>query len=137
MFHYENLSIENIDGEIWKSIPDAEGYEASNKGRFKSTIGYFKSKPKEYILKQHFFGDYLIFTIKKNGKRFQGKSHRMICFVFNENNIKLGLREKVTSVNDGGPMELSEEVVDEFMENVPMSVRLAKFRTKSSKRGLS
>ena len=32
-------------------------------------------------------------------------------------------------------MELSEEVVDEFMENVPMSVRLAKFRTKSSKRG--
>ena len=45
------------------------------------------------------------------------------------------MREKVTSVNDGGPMELSEEVVDEFMENVPMSVRLAKFRTKSSKSG--
>ena len=57
-----------------------------------------------------------------------------VCIVY-KNNIKLGLREKVTSVNDGGPMELSEEVVDEFMENVPMSVRLAKFRTKSSKRG--
>ena len=39
-----------------------------------------------------------------------------VCIVY-KNNIKLGLREKVTSVNDGGPMELSEEVVDEFMEN--------------------
>ena len=38
-------------------------------------------------------------------------------------------------MRDGGPMELTEEVVDEFVENVPMSVRLAKFRTKSSKRG--
>ena len=53
-----------------------------------------------------------------------------VCIVY-RNNIKLGLREKITSVRDGGPMELSEEVVDEFMENVPMSVRLAKFRTKS------
>ena len=37
------------------------------------------------------------------------------------------------SVNDGEPMELSEEVVDEFMENVPMSVRLAKLDRKSTR----
>ncbi len=57
-----------------------------------------------------------------------------VCIVY-KNNIKLGLREKITRVNDAGPIELTEEVVDEFMESVPMSVRLAKFRTKSSKRG--
>ena len=31
-------------------------------------------------------------------------------------------------------MELSEEVVDEFMENVPMSIRLAKFRSRTGKK---
>ena len=31
-------------------------------------------------------------------------------------------------------MELSEEVVDEFMEEVPMSVRLAKFCSKTGKK---
>ena len=57
----------------------------------------------------------------------------LMCIVY-KNNIKLGLREKVTSVNDGGPMELSEEVVDEFMEDVPMSIRLAKFRSRTGKK---
>lgn len=56
-----------------------------------------------------------------------------VCIVY-KNIIKLGLREKITSVTDGGPMELSEEVVDEFMEEVPMSVRLAKFRSKTGKK---
>nr|WIW79842.1 movement protein [Bell pepper mottle virus] len=57
-----------------------------------------------------------------------------VCIVF-KNNIKLGLREKITRVTDAGPMELTEEVVDEFIENVPMAARLARFRTKSSKTG--
>ena len=56
-----------------------------------------------------------------------------VCIVY-RNNIKLGLREKITSVRDGGPMELSEEVVDEFMEDVPMSIRLAKFRSRTGKK---
>lgn len=57
-----------------------------------------------------------------------------VCIVF-RNNIKLGLREKITKVTDTGPMELTEAVVDEFIENVPMAARLRNFRTKSSKRG--
>ena len=36
MEHYKNLSLENIEGEIWKDIPDYEGYyQASNLGRIK------------------------------------------------------------------------------------------------------
>lgn len=57
-----------------------------------------------------------------------------VCIVF-KNNIKLGLREKITWVTDKGPIELSEEVVDEFIEDVPMAARLSSFRTRSSKRG--
>ena len=56
-----------------------------------------------------------------------------VCIVY-RNNIKLGLREKITSVSDGGPMELTEEVVDEFMEDVPMSIRLARFRSRTRKK---
>ena len=56
-----------------------------------------------------------------------------VCIVY-RNNIKLGLREKITTLKDGGPMELTEEVVDEFMEDVPMSVRLAKFRSRTPKK---
>ncbi|QNH85182.1 movement protein [Yellow pepper mild mottle virus] len=55
-----------------------------------------------------------------------------VCVVF-RNNIKLGLREKITRVTDSGPMELTEEVVDKFIEDVPMAVRLRNFRSKSSK----
>ena len=31
-------------------------------------------------------------------------------------------------------MELTEEVVDKFMEDVPMSIRLAKFRSRTGKK---
>ena len=31
-------------------------------------------------------------------------------------------------------MELTEEVVDEFMEDVPMSIRLARFRSRTRKK---
>ena len=33
-------------------------------------------------------------------------------------------------------MELTEEVVDEFMEDVPMSIRLAKFRSRTGKKSV-
>lgn len=56
-----------------------------------------------------------------------------VCIV-HKTNIKLGLREKITSVSDGGPVELTEEVVDEFVESVPMAERLRKFRNQSGKR---
>jgi len=37
MEHYKNLSLENIEGEIWKDITDYQGlYQVSNYGRIKS-----------------------------------------------------------------------------------------------------
>lgn len=56
-----------------------------------------------------------------------------VCIV-HKSNIKLGLREKITSVSEGGPVELTEAVVDEFIESVPMADRLRKFRNQSKKR---
>ncbi len=56
-----------------------------------------------------------------------------VCIV-HKTNIKLGLREKITNVSDGGPVELTEEVVDEFVESVPMAERLRKFRGRSNKK---
>ena len=55
-----------------------------------------------------------------------------VCIV-HKSNIKLGLREKITSVSEGGPVELTEAVVDEFIESVPMADRLRKFRNQSKK----
>ncbi|AAN17780.1 movement protein [Tobacco latent virus] len=54
-----------------------------------------------------------------------------VCIV-HKNNVKLGLREKITNVSDNGPIELTEAVVDEFVESVPMAERLEKFKRLSS-----
>ena len=37
-------------------------------------------------------------------------------------------------MSEGGPVELTEAVVDEFIESVPMADRLRKFRNQSKKR---
>lgn len=54
-----------------------------------------------------------------------------VCIV-HKNNVKKGLREKVTSVKDGSSIELTEEVVDEFFEGVPMAARLANYRNRKN-----
>nr|WGL40998.1 movement protein [Odontoglossum ringspot virus] len=56
-----------------------------------------------------------------------------ICVVY-LNNIKLGLREKILNVTEGGPTELTEAVVDEFVEKVPMAARLKSFRSANKKK---
>lgn len=59
MEHYKNLSLDNIEGEVWKDIIGCEGiYQVSNFTRIKSLPGLEKSKTgrikkvKERILKQ-------------------------------------------------------------------------------------
>lgn len=51
--HFKNLSLENIEGEIWKAIPGFETlYEVSNMGRvkslFKTIRGFYSEARKEY-----------------------------------------------------------------------------------------
>ena len=63
MKYFENLSLEDIEGEIWKDIPEYDGiYQCSNLGRIKSLkreylrtskTGFeFKTYTKEMIKKQ-------------------------------------------------------------------------------------
>ena len=55
---YKNLSLENLEGEVWKDIPNYEGlYQVSNLGRVKMmsrVVMANKSKRKisEHIIKQ-------------------------------------------------------------------------------------
>ena len=50
-----------------------------------------------------------------------------ICVV-HKNNVSKGLRERILSVTDGSPIELTEKVVEEFVDEVPMAVKLERFR---------
>lgn len=73
---YENLSLDNLPGEEWKTILGYEGrYEASNMGRIKSlpkaiTLHHGSTyKTKEKILSQRISDDYLFVALFKNGRK--------------------------------------------------------------------
>lgn len=79
---HKNLSLENIKGEIWKDIPDYEGYyQVSNYGRVKSLSRY--QSRKERILKQQISPEgYLSVGLQvfKKNKRFQ--THQLVAITF-------------------------------------------------------
>lgn len=78
---HENLSLKNIDGEIWKDIPDYEGcYQVSNFGRVKSLER--KQKRFDSIIKQRFnkYG-YLYVTLNKP-KRRSYEVHQLVAISF-------------------------------------------------------
>ena len=95
MYHWKNLSIKNIRGEVWKPILSWEDlYLVSNKGRIK----FLKRKvtnyrgsfyKKERILKQ-FLDDkgYPCVYFYRDAIKFTKKVHRLvgICFLENPNN---------------------------------------------------
>ena len=83
---YRNLSLENIENEVWKDIEGYEGkYQVSNMGRVKS-LNYKGCIGKERILKQVFndYG-YLKVCLSKDGKTKQIKVHRLVAQTFIEN----------------------------------------------------
>ncbi len=88
MNHSENLSIIDIEGEIWKDIPGYEGlYQASNKGRIKSLERYYKSaillKMPENIKKQTInYKGYWFLHLSKNGKKHPTTVHKLIILTF-------------------------------------------------------
>lgn len=79
---YKNLSLEDMDGEVWKDIPGYEGYyQVSNMGRVKS-FNYRNTK-KTSILKQSINQDgYLRLTLKKDYKSKGFLVHRLVGFAF-------------------------------------------------------
>lgn len=83
--------IENLDGEIWKTIPTYEGlYEVSNLGRIKSLKRdwYNPGKKcwgvkKERILKQRLNTGYMRCPLQKNTKDKNAKAvHRLVMWAF-------------------------------------------------------
>lgn len=85
---YKNLSLENIDGEIWKDIPGFEGlYQASNLGRIKSLERWYQSanllKMPENIKTQRInHKGYLYLHLCKNGKKWATTVHKLIALTF-------------------------------------------------------
>ena len=91
------LSLENFEGEIWKDIPDYEGwYQVSNMGRIKSLDRYYTQHRKcdrsprntfvkGKIIKASSYGQYLICHLKKNGTSKAVKYHRIVCSVYHSN----------------------------------------------------
>lgn len=82
---YKNLSLENLENEIWLPIEGFEGlYEVSNLGRVKSLRD--NKTRKEKILRQGKRKDgYLIVTLWKEGKVKICYVHRLVAKAFIQN----------------------------------------------------
>lgn len=78
---YENLDINNLNGEIWKVIKDFPDYQISNYGRVKS-FKYNKINGK--ILKQNKRKEYLCVHLSKNGKSKHKPIHNIVYETFRE-----------------------------------------------------
>ena len=84
---YRNLSLENMENEIWKDIEGYEGlYQISNMGRVKS-LNYKGHKGKVRILKQSFdkYGYLNVGLTDSEGKMKTIKVHRIVAQAFIEN----------------------------------------------------
>lgn len=88
----EKKVIENLDGEVWKSIVGyEERYEVSNKGRVKGleritiTKKYEPHEIPSKILYGNRATEYNRITLFKNGKRESWQVHRLVCRAFHEN----------------------------------------------------
>jgi len=91
---YENLDVNDLDGELWKQIENFPDYEVSNLGRVKS---FKRNKVSGQILRQKKDKDgYLDIGLCKNGKKFY-KTHRLILKCFNP--IKNMTKLQVNHIN--------------------------------------
>jgi len=96
------LSLEDFEGEIWKDIPDYEGwYQVSNMGRIKSVDRWIEYAPRKAggessfrfqcgtIIKASSYGQYLICHLKRNSTSKAVKFHRIVCGIFHPNTDNL------------------------------------------------
>lgn len=122
---YENLSPEDMEGEIWKDIPGYEGlYEISNIPRIASV--YRKSRSvKGRIILRHTINryGYVIYYLYKNKKRKTLKAHRLIMLAFvGPSDLCI---DHINMVRDDNRLENLEYVT--YREN---STRAVKAKTK-------
>jgi len=90
MEHYKNLSLENIEGEIWKDIPEYEGYyQASTFGRIKRLSGYVKclgnthkSHMERILMQSYNKTGYLSISLSMLGIAKSRRVNRLIAITF-------------------------------------------------------
>lgn len=92
--YYKNLSLEDIEGEVWKPIKDYEGYLISSKGRIKSLPkkkgsgnGYFTSESIRIQKKQR--SGYLEVNLIKDRRQRFFLVHRLVAKAFMPNPYNL------------------------------------------------
>lgn len=80
---YQNLSIDDLKGEIWRSVPEYEGlYYVSNLGRILKH-GYPDG---DKIMRQNISERYLVVGLSDwNGKRRTHRVHRLVARAFKKN----------------------------------------------------
>jgi len=76
---YENLDINDLENEIWKTIDGYPDYSVSNLGRVKSL-----KFGKEKILKQIKDGEYFIINLSVKNKKYKRTIHRLVFETFND-----------------------------------------------------
>ena len=79
MKHYENLSLNDIEGEIWKTIKGFKEYSISSKGRVKRII--VTTFP-IHILKQNLNRGYCYVCLCIGNKKYTKRVHRLMGFSF-------------------------------------------------------
>jgi hypothetical protein len=116
---YENLSLENLEGEIWKDVVGYEGYQVSNLGRIKSldkrvNVSGFLKYPttkirKGKILRQSKDKDgYLKVALFKDREKKYLRVHRIVAMTFIPNpENKKTVDHKNTIVDDNRVENLS------------------------------
>ena len=84
---YKNLSLENLEGEIWLPIEGYENYQVSNMGRLKS-LNYNRTKQEKILCQRIFKNGYLFVKLCKEGKIKTCSVHRLVAnaFIPNTNN---------------------------------------------------
>lgn len=76
---YKNLSLEDIQREIWKDIEDFPNYQVSNMGRIKS----YKQKTCKIMKQNLTSAGYLDFQLRsKNNKSVHFSTHRLVAQTF-------------------------------------------------------
>ena len=77
-----------IKMELWKEIPNFDGYYINELGQVKSTKSFKGTK--ELILKPHKNQQgYLVYNLMKNGKVYLKPLHRLLMITFKENKENL------------------------------------------------
>ena len=134
---HQNLSLEDMDGEIWKDIEGFEGYfKISNLGRIKSLSwtyigGKYNSlmTKKEFIRKISFdkIDRYYKITLKVNKKEKRKMLHRLIAQHFIDNPLNKSQVNHIDGVRTNYKLENLEWVTSR--ENVCHGKTLKKIKT--------